>query len=73
MLQVCKARLLAGFIFLLLAGCASLGPQTRDLARNLPVGFPPRMELAAVPFYPQEDYYCGPSALAMALNAAAPR
>lgn len=70
MLDVCKARLLAGFIFLLIAGCASLGPQTRELSKNLPAGFAQRAELQQVPFYPQEDYYCGPSALAMALNAA---
>jgi hypothetical protein len=70
MLHVCKARLMAGFIFLLLAGCASLGPQTRELSKNLPADIPPRAELEKVPFYPQDDFYCGPSALAMALNAA---
>lgn len=70
MLHDCKARLLAGFIFLLLAGCASFGPQTRELGKNLPADFPQRTELAQVPFFPQEDYFCGPSALAMALNAA---
>lgn len=67
---VCKARLLAGFIFLLLAGCSALGPQTRELGKNLPADFPQRTELERVPFFPQDDYYCGPSALAMALNAA---
>ncbi len=67
MLDVCKARLLAGFIFALLAGCGSLGPQTRELIKNRPADLPLRAELTQVPFFPQEDYYCGPSALAMVL------
>ena len=65
-----KARLVAGFVLLtcLLAGCVSL-PQSgalRQSAADLPV----RAELDAVPFFAQEDYQCGPAALAMALNAA---
>src|SRR3954469_10630289 len=31
---------------------------------------PARVELTQVPFYPQDDYFCGPSALAMAVTAA---
>ena len=67
-----KARLTAGFIFLsaLLPGCAFIAPQTYALKEQRPAGLPPRVELTEVPFYPQDDYYCGPSALAMALNAA---
>lgn len=67
-----KARSLAGFLFLcaLLSGCAGLAPQTRALRDQRPGDLPPRVELADVPFFPQEDYYCGPAALAMALNAA---
>jgi tetratricopeptide (TPR) repeat protein len=30
-------------------------------------GIPPRSEIASVPFYPQDEYQCGPAALAMAL------
>ena len=70
MLHACKASLLAGFIFLLLGGCAALAPQTRELSQNRPADLPTRAELATVPFYPQEDYFCGPAALAMALNHA---
>ena len=63
-----KARLTAGFIFLsaLLPGCAFIAPQTYALKEQRPAGLPPRVELTEVPFYPQDDYYCGPSALAMA-------
>ena len=32
-----------------------------------PSGLPERVELAAVPFFPQEEYQCGPAALAMVL------
>jgi tetratricopeptide (TPR) repeat protein len=62
---------IAGFVFALciLAGCASL-PQSEALRRAGATGLPPRAELDAVPFYAQEEYQCGPAALAMALNAA---
>jgi hypothetical protein len=67
-----KARLIAGFLFCnaLLSGCALIAPQTAALKENRPAGLPAKVELTAVPFFPQEDYYCGPSALAMVLNAA---
>jgi len=66
-----KARVIAGFVFVLslLAGCVSL-PQSEALRREGGAGLPPRAELAAVPFFAQEEYQCGPAALAMALNAA---
>jgi hypothetical protein len=56
------ARALA-LVLLALAGCASLPPPQDSPA-------PPAMELAAVPFFPQEDYQCGPAALATLLQAA---
>ena len=49
----------------LLAGCAT-PPQVLDLRRNAG-GLPPRIELADVPFFPQEELWCGPAALAMML------
>lgn len=66
-----KARAVAGFVFVLcvLAGCVSL-PQTEALRAEGGAGLPPRAELDSVPFFPQEEYQCGPAALAMALNAA---
>ena len=47
-----------------------IAPQSVALKDNRPAGLPAKVELTAVPFFPQEDYYCGPSALAMVLNAA---
>jgi tetratricopeptide (TPR) repeat protein len=67
-----RARCLAGFFFLaalLLGGCANLAPQTFALRDNPPSDLVPRADLRHVPFFPQDDYYCGPAALAMALNA----
>ena len=66
------ARLSAGFLFLVVAlsGCALIAPQTVALKEQRPADLPARVELTEVPFYPQEDYYCGPAALAMVLTAA---
>lgn len=52
---------------LLLGGCASLVPQTMELRTAWPAGVAQRVELADVPFFAQEDYQCGPAALATAL------
>jgi len=66
-----RARLGAVASFLILfavAGCAA--PQTTSLSETLGEtagGLPPRAEIAEVPFFPQEEYYCGPAALAMVL------
>jgi len=49
----------------LLFGCT--GFQKSELP-VLPPNLPPIMELAAVPFYPQSKYQCGPSSLAMVLS-----
>jgi hypothetical protein len=66
-----NARLAAGvFIFALLAalqGCAGIAPQTAALLDGLPAGLPERVELSAVPFFPQAEYQCGPAALATLL------
>jgi hypothetical protein len=69
--SLAKARLSAGFVFLLsvLAGCVSL-PQSEALRLEAGAGLPPRAELDTVPFFAQEEYQCGPAALAMALSAA---
>jgi len=59
-------RALAGICtsFVLFCGCAGLWrgdwPQGLD-------GVPPTMQIASVPFFPQDEYQCGPAALAMAL------
>lgn len=46
-----------------------MAPQSYALKTSRPPGLPPRAELVDVPFFPQEDYQCGPAALATALGA----
>lgn len=53
----------------LLSGCAT-PPQTRQLSRDWPAGLPSRALLAEQPFFAQQEYECGPAALAMVLAAA---
>jgi hypothetical protein len=63
---VCCGALLA-----LLSGCAALAPlvpQTYALRTAWPEGVARQVELGNVPFYPQEDYQCGPAALATVLT-----
>lgn len=56
-------RLLLLFGAILLGACArSPAPVTGSM------GLPERVELVDVPFYPQEDYQCGPAALATMLT-----
>ncbi len=63
-----SARLAAGAFFMaVICGCASLVPQTMALRDAWPEGVPGRTEMADVPFFPQEDYQCGPAALATSL------
>lgn len=52
----------------LLQGCAT--PQVATLDAHWPPGLATRVELPDVPFYPQEDFECGPAALAMVAAAA---
>src|SRR5829696_6977170 len=63
------ARLLTLWVaVLLLAGCTTLIPQTVSLRSEWPQGVPREVELADVPFFPQEEYQCGPAALATIMN-----
>jgi hypothetical protein len=64
-----NARRLAG-VFLLsatLGGCAMLLPQTSELRNAKPADLPDHAELKEVPYFPQDDYQCGPASLAMVL------
>lgn len=58
---------LLSLLVILLAGCAGPGhypgPETYKQS-----GVSDRTVIDSVPFYPQEDYQCGPAALAMGLN-----
>jgi len=51
---------------LVLAGCASRGPQLPPVTVS---GLPAGIELESTPFFPQQDYQCGPAALATVLVA----
>jgi hypothetical protein len=56
---------------LVLAGCSTLDPlipQTVELRSDWPAGVARSIELAQVPFFPQDEFQCGPAALAMALT-----
>ena len=66
-LAVKNARVLAGVFLLATGGCAGLLPQTAALHDTLPLGFHEKVELTAVPFFPQTEYQCGPAALATVL------
>jgi len=59
------ALAVAALLAAALAGCAT--PQVSALLAQPPAGLPPSVELAAVPFHPQQDYQCGPAALATTL------
>lgn len=65
-----SARAIAGVFFVAasLGGCALIIPQTEEMRAEWPAGVPARAELDRVPFFPQEDYSCGPSALATSLG-----
>ena len=54
------------FVLLLTGGCAT-SPQTRQLLDE-PPPVPPRVELTEVPFFPQQEYHCGPASLAAIIN-----
>lgn len=61
-------RFAGGFLFivvLLIAGCATAPLQSERLSLS---AFPKPVELRTVAFFPQEEYQCGPAALAMALD-----
>lgn len=62
------AALLLAVLVVGLSGCASLRPA--DYAQGLPPGQATQVELAQVPFHPQEDFQCGPAALATVLQSA---
>ena len=62
------ARVCAWLLLAWLAGCAQLVPQTVALRSDWPSGVPQTVELTSVPFFPQEDYQCGPAALATVLT-----
>lgn len=57
-------------LFTIINGCAFLLPQSEALKKQPPTDLPLQVELKNVPFYAQDEYQCGPAALAMVLNTA---
>lgn len=55
------------FFCLLFFGCAST-PQSDSLITSIPATLKKPVELKSVPFYPQQDYQCGPAALATLIH-----
>jgi tetratricopeptide (TPR) repeat protein len=49
------------------AGCAQMVPQTVALRSGWPAGVPQSSQIEGVPFFPQNEYQCGPAALATVL------
>lgn len=74
MIRRCAAPAIAGVllcaVLLGLTGCST--PQVAALLARPTETLPQRVELTHVPFYPQEEYQCGPAALAMVLTHAGP-
>ena len=60
-----RAALPAAALLWGLTGCAASPP----LAEGLPTGLSRSIELVGTPFFPQDEYQCGPAALATVLQA----
>lgn len=60
-----RAALPAAALFVGLAGCAASPPLVDGLSADAPRS----IELGATPFFPQDEYQCGPAALATLLRA----
>jgi tetratricopeptide (TPR) repeat protein len=63
--KLLKAGVFASFCYLL-AGCQAT-PQTARLLEKIP-NIPAQHYIADVPFYAQQDFYCGPTTLAEVFN-----
>jgi len=62
---VIRSALAATALLTGLVGCAASPP----LVDGLPTGMPRSLELRGTPFFPQEEFQCGPAALATVLGA----
>ena len=57
----------AALLVLAAAGCAQMVPQTMALRTGWPSAVPQSSQIEGVPFFPQDEYQCGPAALATVL------
>jgi len=62
-------RLAGVFVSVLFLAACATPPQTRELLADTTTSLPTAAELTATPFYPQQQYQCGPAALATVLGA----
>ena len=63
-----NARLFAGIFFSCAALLACVAPQTNQLQLEKPHDLPEQNLIADVPFFPQQQFHCGPATLAMTMN-----
>lgn len=63
--RACRSA--CAFLILLLVTACATSPQTRQLLDD-PPDLPTRVELDEVPFYPQQEFHCGPAALAAVIS-----
>jgi tetratricopeptide (TPR) repeat protein len=70
-LPFCLRLAVCAALVLTLAGCAA--PGVTSLQQHWPPALPQTAKMGGVPFFPQDDYQCGPAALAMAAAAAGAR
>ena len=59
-----RVLVLGGCVLFAVQGC--VGPQTEQILSSRGA-LPASVEIDSVPFFPQEQYFCGPASLAMAL------
>ena len=60
---------MAGIFLVVLGGCRTLPPPTA-LSADTAAALPRQVELRDVPYFAQEDFQCGPAALAMVMKRA---
>ena len=63
-----SARVYVGIFFSIIQLLACTAPQTNQLQLEKPHDLPYQARVANVPFFPQEQYHCGPATLAMTMN-----
>ncbi len=61
-------RLVCSLMVLALLGACATPPQSAALLQQAPAGLPASASIADLPFFAQDDYQCGPAALATLLQ-----